>query len=94
MYTILPIHQEKMPESFLFNTIEEAVEGAKSDFNDPHTPDTKGFMIVSIERIVGVKRDLVLDTDVEDYIMRKEELEDLIAKANEPAVELTEVPKD
>lgn len=67
MYTILPIHNDQMPESFLFETVELAIEGAKKDFNSPHSPDTKGFMIVSIEKVIGITKTLNEDVTLEDF---------------------------
>lgn len=73
MYTILPIHQDKMPRSFVFDTIELAEEGAIKDFNDPHTPDTKGYMIVNIEKAIGINRSLNSEMELEDFIQQEEE---------------------
>lgn len=72
MYTILPIHQEKMPRSFLFDSVEEASESAVKDFNDPHTPETKGYMVVKIEKAVGVTRSINEDVSIEDYIQAEQ----------------------
>lgn len=68
MYTILPIYQEKMPASFLFETLEDAVEGATKDFADPHTPESKGFMIVEVVKAMGVARELTTDVTIMDFI--------------------------
>lgn len=75
MFTILPIHQDKMPDSFMFETEEAAVEGAKKDFADPYTPECKGFMIVEVKRAIGVERSLNEAVTIEDYIVRNEEEE-------------------
>jgi hypothetical protein len=72
-----------MPESFMFNTIDEAVAGAEKDFNDAGTPDSKGFMIVSIEKAIGIDRNLNLNVDIEDYIMRQADVEEMIAEIAE-----------
>lgn len=73
MYTILPIHQMNMPRSFMFETLEEAVAGAKADFADPYTPDTKGFMVVDVVRAVGVTRALDETLTLEDFLETKDE---------------------
>jgi hypothetical protein len=68
MYTILPVYQDKMPASFIFDTIDEAVAGAELDFADPHTPDTKGFMVVKIEKAISIDRSLNTDVEVTTFI--------------------------
>lgn len=71
MYTILPVYQEKMPESFIFDNINDAVEGAVKDFNDPSTPETKGFMIVKIEKAMGIDRSLQDESPIDLFIMKE-----------------------
>lgn len=73
MYTILPIYNDKMPESFMFETMEAAIEGARTDFADPFTPDSKGFMIVEVKKAIGVERSLNENVSIEDYIVQAEE---------------------
>jgi hypothetical protein len=71
MYTILPVYQEKMPSSFIFDTVDDAVAGAEKDFADPHTPETKGFMVVKIEKAIGVNRSLNTDVTMDDFIQEE-----------------------
>ena len=94
-YTILPIHQDKMPESYMYETVDAAVAGGVTDFNDPHTPESKGFMICEIVKAVGVHRELNYDVTVEDFVQTNAQIQELIdesvarAKALEDDFEMT-----
>ena len=69
MFTILPVYQEKMPESFIYASMEEAIAGAKTDFADPYSPETKGYMIVEVKDAIGVTRSLNEDTPIDEFIL-------------------------
>lgn len=75
MYTILPVYQDKMPASYVFETVEDATAGAIKDFEDPYTPETKGFMIVKLESAIGVDRSINQEVDLTSFIEVKEEAE-------------------